>query len=205
MKRKPTGRHHNINRQAALVVGDRTYTGKKCKRCGATERYTKGASCVACQKHSAIEARQLLRAARAATVETRVEQGAARVQQLFDSAEAAKPLADDLEFLNELNPENLGAATSQLDQGIIVKELEEGDENGRFAAPCSTQTKTAGASPPDPEPLCPECGCNVEADYFEVVADGGKAKWLQRCSPWRCSICDWVDSTPAIDSLDFLG
>lgn len=68
---------------------------------------------------------------------------------------------------------------------------------GRVQACSPNKTKPE----PDPEPLCPQCGCGTDAEFVE--RDG----WLRRVTPWRCTICDWVDSVPpeSLDSLDFLG
>lgn len=64
------------------------------------------------------------------------------------------------------------------------------------------QTSCAAVQPCDPEPLCPECGCGVEAEHEQI---GG---WLHRVSPWRCTICDWEDNKaappPVTSDLDFL-
>lgn len=42
-------------RVIAARNGDRKYTGKPCKACGCTERYTSTAACIVCQKKAAIE------------------------------------------------------------------------------------------------------------------------------------------------------
>lgn len=40
----------NPDRQAAISEGRKTYRGKPCYKCGATERYVNGSSCVSCGK-----------------------------------------------------------------------------------------------------------------------------------------------------------
>jgi hypothetical protein len=145
-----------VNRQAALVLGDRTYEGKRCKRCSRTVRYTKGSNCVHCQKETMIEARALLRAAR-----------------------LHSPL---------LLPEE-----NKIEVPAVI--LEPRKEYNETAVPRAGVPTTG-----DPEPICPSCGCGVEADHDEI--DG----WLRRVSPWACTICDWIDPAPpppAVD-LDFL-
>lgn len=42
-------------RAVAAKAGDMRYTGKPCKKCGCTEKYTSTATCVDCAKKAAIE------------------------------------------------------------------------------------------------------------------------------------------------------
>src|SRR5258708_5905193 len=59
---RPGGRPVTESRMLAILNGDKTYHGKRCKKCGATERYTRGGgSCVACQRAHSIESRAALK------------------------------------------------------------------------------------------------------------------------------------------------
>lgn len=55
------GRPQTLNRNAAIVLGEKTYEGKRCKKCAATERYTKGGACVHCQRNYSVESRAALK------------------------------------------------------------------------------------------------------------------------------------------------
>ena len=186
-QRRPAGRPHNVQRQAALFLGEKTYTGKRCKRCGSTVRYTKGSGCVECQKTSAIEARQLLRAARKGI--------------------KPNPAADDLDFLGgssfmaHMTHQKSYSASGHNHE--YVEDRESPDLINDKVCPvrvekhlstCDSETKPNS----DPEPLCPQCGCGVEADHED------RGGWLQRVSPWRCTICEWVQSE-SLDTDDWLG
>jgi hypothetical protein len=199
-QRRPAGRPHNVNRQAALVLSEKTYYGKKCKRCGSTERYTKGSGCVACQKTNAIEARQLLRAAR----------------------RGKKPNSgDDLDFLeteSQITRKNDTSGTRAhvfpySSNRISRKYLGEGDAadipvNKSKVIPVAPEkhlSTCASVPEPDTEPLCPQCGCGTEADHEDHEG------WLRRTSPWRCTICEWEDPAgpplvgESLDNDDWLG
>jgi hypothetical protein len=45
-----TGRPINLDREAAIVCGDKTYKGAVHEKCGTTERYVKNSGCVACAR-----------------------------------------------------------------------------------------------------------------------------------------------------------
>lgn len=56
------GRPASESVMLAKLNGDKTYHGKACKKCGGTERYTRGGgSCVACQRAHSIESRAALK------------------------------------------------------------------------------------------------------------------------------------------------
>lgn len=198
---RPAGRPHDRNRQAAIVLGEKTYSGKRCKRCGSTTRYTKGSGCVACQKTSAIEARQLLRAARQkqnsgdgdldflgethVVLTSKIKKTPAKRAQLTNSRSDPKSIEELVNGL-ESGETGTGAGTLSLSNDNSVA-----TENGRFG---EHDVSTAA----DPEPLCPQCGCNTEADFTQAESGG----WLLRTSPWRCTICEWESPDPSPESLD---
>lgn len=226
MTRKPAGRPHNVNRQAALVLGEKTYSGKRCKRCGTNEKYTKGSGCVECQKTNAIEARQLLRAARKGVkpnsddldfLETRGSHERAHVNSRRAHVQTPSP-SDQLTKLTifESSTELSGEDTEQAPNGAVGEGYgtlvqSRGDlKNTRVREYVSTVAATASAvaTTADPEPLCPQCGCGTEADHED------RQGWLVRTSVWRCTICDWEGIDPpaapklgsdSLDTDDFLG
>lgn len=53
-----TGRPINEDRQNAVALGLKTYTGTPHSKCGTTERYTKGGGCVHCARLIATEQRE---------------------------------------------------------------------------------------------------------------------------------------------------
>jgi hypothetical protein len=61
-----TGRPTNVDRQNALALGLRTYTGAIHPICGTTERYTTNCGCVHCARQIATEQREALKAIKAA-------------------------------------------------------------------------------------------------------------------------------------------
>jgi hypothetical protein len=54
----------NEERQLALLTGDKTYTGKRCKACGCTTRYAKSGSCTGCTQEKAEQLREIERLAK---------------------------------------------------------------------------------------------------------------------------------------------
>lgn len=54
------GRPRSDNRATAVLLGDRTYLGKRCKRCNGTERYVSNGGCVACQLKYVKDARLVM-------------------------------------------------------------------------------------------------------------------------------------------------
>lgn len=52
------GHPANEQRQLALITGEPTYVGKRCKRCNCTTRYTKSGSCVDCTKGASADQRR---------------------------------------------------------------------------------------------------------------------------------------------------
>jgi hypothetical protein len=58
------GRPVNEERQLALLTGDKTYTGKRCKACGCTTRYAKSGSCTGCTQEKAEQLREIERLAK---------------------------------------------------------------------------------------------------------------------------------------------
>jgi hypothetical protein len=52
-----SGRPINEDRQNAISLGLKTYTGSKHSKCGTTERYVSGGSCVHCARVIAAEQR----------------------------------------------------------------------------------------------------------------------------------------------------
>lgn len=187
--KRSRGRPHSVNLQAARLVGDKTYEGKRCKRCGGTERYTKGCGCVACQKSNAIEARQLLAAARRDSAKDLDFLGDYTVEALATIGKAKSIPRKNLNYEKENRVEG--------GSGINNYKMENRGECKNAVLPSQPQ--------PDPEPICPECGCNVDAEYVE------RGGWLQRCTPWKCTVCDWTGGAPppvgesGVDNLDFLG
>lgn len=177
-QQKPAGRPHSENRANAIFLGERTYHGKPCKKCGATERYTKGSACVACLRAFSIESRQVFNASRLA-------------DQNLDFLGSETKIEDDLDFLS--HPVTAPLPPPREDK--INKRRSEGTP--------SVPPRDSKNLNPDPEPLCPQCGCGVEADHESI---GG---WLRRTSRWRCTICEWEDVNPApdiaVDTDDFLG
>ena len=68
----------NEDRQAAITLGYRTYTGAPHSKCGTTERYTGTGGCVHCARRIATEQREALKyvkAQEAAQVRTIIEDG----------------------------------------------------------------------------------------------------------------------------------
>lgn len=61
MSKKPGGRPANTDRQNALALGYRTYTGSPHAKCGTTERYVSGGGCVHCARVTATEQRDALK------------------------------------------------------------------------------------------------------------------------------------------------
>lgn len=55
------GRPPNKERELAQLMGDKTYEGLACKKCGATLRYTKNGNCVVCVKRVQQDGRDALR------------------------------------------------------------------------------------------------------------------------------------------------
>lgn len=60
-----TGRPANADRQNALALGFRTYTGAVHPICGTTERYTTNCGCVHCAREIATAQREALKAVKA--------------------------------------------------------------------------------------------------------------------------------------------
>ena len=53
-----SGRPINVDRQNAIALGYKTYTGSKHSKCGTTERYVSGGGCVHCARVIATEQRE---------------------------------------------------------------------------------------------------------------------------------------------------
>lgn len=56
--KKATGRPKSENRELALITGEMTYNGSVHAKCGTTERYVSGGSCVHCARAIATEQRE---------------------------------------------------------------------------------------------------------------------------------------------------
>jgi hypothetical protein len=62
MSNKPAGRPATDAIMLARLNGDKTYIGKQCKKCGGSERYTRGGgSCVTCQRAHSVNSRAALK------------------------------------------------------------------------------------------------------------------------------------------------
>lgn len=89
------GRPQNEDRQTAIALGFRTYTGTVHKRCGTTERYVAGGGCVHCARAIALEQREARKflQAQAAPIDSRETPPV----EIDDDAEARRQAAiDDL-------------------------------------------------------------------------------------------------------------
>lgn len=63
-----SGRPINEDRQNAIALGLRTYTGAQHPKCGTTERYVSGGGCVHCARVKAAEQRDELKVLKAQAV-----------------------------------------------------------------------------------------------------------------------------------------
>jgi len=209
-QRKPAGRPVNVNLQAARLVGDKTYDGRTCTRCGGSERYTKGGACVHCMRAFAVESRQALKAARLNSEEagdnldflTVIKPKRLRVSRGVTGRHTSTCDSQALDFLEDTSCHTSSQINSMKAEGIPESNTARNEKSCDDV--CRKNLN------PDPEPLCPDCGCGVEADHESIKG------WLRRVSPWRCTICDWQDVNPPpsidpappaidVDTDDFLG
>ena len=89
----------NEERQAALKVGLRTYTGAPHSKCGTTEWYTAGGGCVHCARLLASEQREALRYQKAHEAQALDE----KIEEQINSHEEFAPI-DNL-LPTELSPD----------------------------------------------------------------------------------------------------
>lgn len=90
-----TGRPLNEHRALAIELGFRTYEGIRHYKCGTTERYVRGGSCVHCAKLAAQEKRE------AAAYYKAANQDAAKIETPLDSAEEMVQERPDESFEEE--------------------------------------------------------------------------------------------------------
>lgn len=87
-----SGRPINEDRQNAIALGLRTYTGAAHPKCGTTERYVSGGGCVHCARVKAAEQRdelKVLKAAQTASLDEKIE------TEIANREEFAPPLPLD--------------------------------------------------------------------------------------------------------------
>lgn len=77
-----SGRQINEDRQNALALGLRTYTGAQHSKCGTTERYVSGGGCVRCARALATEQREARKFLKA-----HAEREAHEAEQITDGVE----------------------------------------------------------------------------------------------------------------------
>jgi hypothetical protein len=206
------------------VLGERTYQGKRCRKCGGTERYTKGCGCVNCLRSYAIEARQLYKA-NLGEQKTDTLPERACVGSVFGVPASAD---DDLDFLNsgdEASTAEPETSIDDLDLGLD-SDLHTDDTDATLrpthSNPLENQHDTLTHSnslsgeeidqeyiltEKEDDPSVPVCRDEKpEADPEPICPDCGCpceadhepiGGWLRRVSPWRCTICEWEDAEPA--------
>lgn len=108
------GRPINQSKMLAHLNGDKTYEGKRCKKCGATERYTRGGgSCVACQRVTAAVLRAVAKQAMAQAHEAALDNVEQVVETMVDDdleAILGPEPTISIQFEGECSASNVGAA-----------------------------------------------------------------------------------------------
>lgn len=117
-EKRGRGRPRSDNRAAARLLGDKTYSGKRCRQCNGTERYLSNSACVACQTQYSRNARKVMRRISGdelaallgeeapMTMDEALAADAEKLQQLTGEDHSCAQLADDLgDLMGDTTPE----------------------------------------------------------------------------------------------------